>query len=493
MADRGGVMPTVSEAEPGTIAAEQLVPHERLWLLLVLVVGASLRVADLGDGLWFDEILALVTYVRRPLAEIVTRFDTQNQHMLYSVLAHASVRTFGESAGALRLPAAVFGVASLWATWWFGKLVAARREALLAAALLSVSSHHVWFSQDARGYSMLLFWTLVGSGLFLRLLEGPDRSWKLVIGYAVVMALATWTQVAGGFVVAAHALVWGVLAVTGFRRGARPASEPVVAIVLSGLLGVLLYAPVLPSMMRTLAAPGATGGAAEWKSPLWFAAEAARGLARGVPGGWIALLAGATVALAGVISYGRRSMAVTLLLVVPGLVTAVVMLATAHNLWPRLFFFAAGFAALIAVRGGFAICAAAFGTRGPLVATIGAVAACAASALTVPRTWAPKQDFGAARAYVEASRRPGDVVVTVDMTRLPYRDFYRTGWLAADSTTDLAALHPDSGRTWVLYTFPGRLSAVDPALWDAIRCCFTEARRFPGTVQGGTIWVMVRG
>ena len=466
---------------------------ERMLLALVLAVGAALRLAGLDQGLWYDEIATLVRYVRRPLGEIVTRFDTQNQHLLYSVLAHASVQAFGESAWALRLPAAVFGVASLWAVWWFGTLVTGRREALLAAALLAVSSHHVWFSQDARGYSMLLFWTLVGSGLFLRLLNGPERPRSLVLAYGAVMALATWTQVAGGFVVAGHALVWVVLAVAGPRRGFATPREPVVAIVLSGLLTVLLYAPVLPDMITTLAAPGATGGAAEWKSPLWFVAEATQGLARGAPGGWIGLLVAATVAGVGVVSYVRRSVPVALLLLVPGLVTAAVMLVTAHNLWPRLFFFAAGFAALIAVRGGFAVAAAVFGARGPLVATVGAVAAGAASALTVPRIWVPKQDFGAARAFVEASRRPGDAVVTVDMTRLPYRDFYQTGWIAADSGTNLAALRPDSGRTWVLYTFPERLRAVDPALWDAIRCCFTEARRFPGTVEGGAIWVMVRG
>ena len=466
---------------------------ERMLLALVLTVGAALRLVGLDQGLWYDEIASLVRYVRRPLGEIVTRFDTQNQHMLYSVLAHGSVQAFGESAWALRLPAAIFGVASLWALWWFGTLVTGRREALLATALLAVSSHHVWFSQDARGYSMLLFWTLVGSGLFLRLLEGPERPRTLVFGYAAVMALATWTQVAGGFVVAAHALGWLVLAVAGRRRGAVPAREPVAAIVLSGFLAALLYSPVLPAMVTTLAAPGATGGAAEWKSPLWFAAEAMRGLAHGVPGGWIGLLVAATVAGVGALSYLRRSLPVTLLVVVPGLVTAVVMLVTAHNLWPRLFFFAAGFAVLIAVRGGFAVAQAAFGQRGPLVATVGVVAASAASALTVPRIWAPKQDFGAARAFVEASRRPGDAVVTVDLTRLPYRDFYQTGWIAADSETNLAALRPDSGRTWVLYTFPERLRAVDPAIWDAIRCCFTEARRFPGTVEGGAIWVMVRG
>lgn len=466
---------------------------ERMLLALVLIVGAALRLIGLNQGLWYDEIATLVRYVRRPLIEIVTRFDTQNQHMLYSVLAHGSVQVFGDTAWALRLPAASFGVASLWAVWWFGTLVTGRREALLAAALLAVSSHHVWFSQDARGYSMLLFWTLVGSGLFLRLLQGPVRSRALVFGYGAVMALATWTQVAGGFVVAGHALVWLVLAVAGRRGGSAVVREPVLAIVLSGLLTLLLYAPVVPAMITTLAAPGATGGAAEWKSPVWFVTEAMRGLARGVPGGWIGLFVAAAVAGLGTLNYLRRSRPVTLVMLLPGLVTAVVMLVTAHNLWPRLFFFATGFAVLIAVRGGFALSEAVFGARGPMVATVGLVVASAASAFTVPRIWVPKQDFGAARAFVEASRQPGDAVVTVDMTRLPYRDFYPTGWIAADSLTDLAALRPDSGRTWVLYTFPERLRAVDPAMWDAIQCCFTEARRFPGTAEGGTIWVMVRG
>src|SRR3954466_10866731 len=152
MADRAAG--PLTSAPPMTDAAgfsagrtEAPLRGERAWLTGILLLGAVLRIIGLNSGLWYDEIATLVRYARRPLLEIITRFDTQNQHMLYSILAHVSVRAFGESAPALRLPAAVFGVASLWAVWWLGIQIASRREALVAAGLLAVSSHHIWFSQ----------------------------------------------------------------------------------------------------------------------------------------------------------------------------------------------------------------------------------------------------------------------------------------------------------------------------------------------------------
>ena len=476
-------------SRPAAAPVEAPTRAERAWLAAILAVGAVLRGIGLNEGLWYDEIATMVRYVRRPLAEIVTRFDTQNQHMLYSILSHGSVTAFGESAWALRLPAAIFGVASLWAVWWLGVKLTGRREALVAAGLLAVSSHHVWFSQDARGYSMLMFFTLVGTGLFIDLLASDAPRRGRVVLYGIVMALACWTQVAGGFVLIAHAIVWAWDLVSDRRIPPRRSLAPFMGMLLAGVVTLVLYAPVLGSMMHTLAGPKATGGAAEWKSPVWFVLEAAQGLARGVPGGWVALVAGLAVMLAGVWSFARRSTSTTLLMLIPVVVTAGVMLATAHNLWPRLFFFAAGFAALIAVRGAFLLCEALLGQRAITVATAGAIVVGAASLFTVPRIWAPKQDYAGALAFVNGAREPNDAVVTVDMTRLPYRDFYPTDFVAADSLADVAAVEQRATRTWLLYAFPERIAAVDTVLWRHIESRYHEIRRFGGTVQGGTIVV----
>ncbi|HTG84625.1 MAG TPA: glycosyltransferase family 39 protein, partial [Gemmatimonadales bacterium] len=121
----------------------------RMVLAGLLIIGLALRLHDLGVGLWFDEIQTMVDYVRLPLGQILTTYDSQNQHMLYSVLARLSVDLFGDSGWSLRLPAALMGTASLWATYRLASRLTSEREALLATLLLTFSYHHVWFSQNA--------------------------------------------------------------------------------------------------------------------------------------------------------------------------------------------------------------------------------------------------------------------------------------------------------------------------------------------------------
>lgn len=470
-------------------------PADRGVLMLLaglLALGLLLRMVDLGEGLWYDEIVTLVRYVRQPIGEIVTTYDSQNQHLLYSLLARPSVVAFGESAAALRLPAALFGVVSLWTLYLFGRRVTTVRETLCAVAILAVSYHHVWFSQNARGYTMLLAGTLASTALLLPLLEdAAPRSRRLAIGYAVVTALTIYTHVTALFVVASQGLVWLSLLVAGrLAPAARRATT--LAFLLAAVLTLLLYAPVLSQVFETATRPTMAGTDVEWKNPLWLLGEMMRGLSQGVPGGWPVLIVGIVITVAGLVSYGRNAPTAATLMVLPVAITAAAMLATAHNLWPRLFFFAAGFAVLIVVRGVFAIAGQLWPARGTLVATAGCALAALASLTTVPGAWHPKQDHLGARDWVAANARPGDRVVTVDMTRLPFGAWLGTGWTEADSLPVLEQLESGAGRVLVLYAFPARLRAVQPALLARLERDYREAARFPGTVGGGTIVVMTR-
>src|SRR5688572_8834001 len=85
----------------------------------ILAAATALRLYELGTGLWLDEILTNVSYARMSFGQIVTTYDSQNQHFLFSLLAQAAFQLFGESPWALRLPAAIFGVASIWAMYLF--------------------------------------------------------------------------------------------------------------------------------------------------------------------------------------------------------------------------------------------------------------------------------------------------------------------------------------------------------------------------------------
>ncbi|HXI20942.1 MAG TPA: glycosyltransferase family 39 protein [Gemmatimonadales bacterium] len=475
---------------PGALGGHRV--GTRLMLGGMLLLGSGLRLHGLGAPLWFDEIQTLVDYVRQPIGHIVTTFDSQNQHLLYSVLARAAVVLGGESNAMVRLPAAVFGVLSLWAVYWFGRMITCRREALLATLLLTVSYHHVWFSQDARGYTGLLFWTLLASGLFLRLLRDPGCGWGTVAGYGLALAGGVYTHSTALFVALAHGLIALGLWLRQGRSWAALA-RPLTGLVAGGVFTLVLYAPVAPQFLRTLV-QGDTGTAttATWQSPLWLARETLAGLARGLPGGWPALGLAILVVAVGVGSYLRRSVTVALLLLLPGVLTGGAVLALHHNLWPRFFFFAAGFAVLVALRGGFAIADRLLAGRWSAL-PVGAVLLVATASLwTVPRAWGPKQDYRAARDWVRARADSGDAVVTVDLTRYPCERFYACSFTGVDTVEQLEAVEGQHRATWVLYTFPIRLAAAKPAVWRRLQADYGEAAVFPGTVGGGAIVVVRR-
>ncbi len=461
-------------------------------LAAILLVGLLLRMYRLPNGLWFDEIQTLVDYVRLPMGQVLTTYDSQNQHLLYSIMARITVSIFGESAGALRLPAAVLGVASLWAVYHFARLVTSRTEALLAAALLAFSYHHVWFSQNARGYTGLLLWTVLASAAFLRMVTGRySNPWGLALMYAVCMALAAYTHITAVIVAIAHFIIWVPLVL---RMKVRPrgfdAWLPGIAIVLAATLTLQLYALVLPQIFSTVMHPPRGAATTAWQSPTWFLMEALGGLGQGVPGGWIAVIAGVLVVLAGIVSYWKRSKVTVAIMIFPAVLSGFALVALKHNLWPRFFFFAAGFAVLIVIRGGYALVEWVLPARFRILAPIGVGLVICASAVTVPRAWFPKQDFTGASQYLDRTATPDDAIVTVDLTRYPYHDYYQKSYLAVDSLSTLRRIEQEHSRTWVVYTFPIRLKVVQPDIWARLQEGYVKAASFPGTVGGGTIVVM---
>lgn len=466
-----------------------------LVLISLLGIGALLRIINLNSGLWYDEVNTLLDFVRLPVRRIITSFASDNQHLLYSLLAHYSIGIFGESPWALRLPAVLFGLGSLWALYGLGRVITGRREAILATALLTVSYHHIWFSQNARGYTGLLFWTLLGTWLFIAGLGGGrQRHW---LGYVLAMTLAIYTHLAALFVVLSHAIVYGWLLVRSENRTAHGRWRPLWAFALIGSLSFQLYALALPQAIGSVVDDGTTVPS-DWTNPLWTLAETLRGLRVGFAGVG-ALIAAALLFGSGLFSYLRENRMVVALLILPGLLGAIVIVSLQHNFWPRFFFYALGFAVLIAVRGAMALgeTAAAIITRGAararLARGIGTALACvlvflSASSLGFNYRY-PKQDYLGALAYLEEQRQAGEPVVAVGLASVPYRRYYAPELEQVATLKQLEAVRARGRATWLLYTFPIYMKAHHPDILAAIEKEFTVVKEFPGTVGDGTIYL----
>ena len=105
----------------------------RIAILAVLVLAAALRIYDAGSQLWYDEIRTVVSSMREPLGTILTHFPSNNDHVLYSALAHLATIPFGETAAAVRSPAVLMGIASILLIYSCGNKVTNRFELMRRA------------------------------------------------------------------------------------------------------------------------------------------------------------------------------------------------------------------------------------------------------------------------------------------------------------------------------------------------------------------------
>jgi uncharacterized membrane protein len=464
------------------------------FLVTLTAIAALLRFYRIGTPLWYDEIVTLVESVRSPLLDIVTRFAGDNHHPLYSVLAHLSVAVFGETPSSLRLPAALFGIASVPLLYLLGRSITRRVEAGAAAAILCVSYHHIWFSQNARGYTAVMFGVLVSTWALLRWLDEGRRGWLVL--FAVSTALGAYAHMTTVLVAIGQALALAIVWLAG-KRSREPHLDLKAggaAFAGAALLTVLVYAPMLIDVRSVMTSGESAGGNPATLS--WTIAAVLQGIRVGFgTAGAIAL--GAVVVGAGVLAYLRQRPAVALLFIIPVAVAVAAPVILDRPLRPRFIFFSAGFALLFVVRGA-AVAGSLLGrtfsaTLKTQAATsavgLAAVAAVALSVKSLPYGYRfPKQDFESAVATVERSMRPADVAVVIgDGAEIPIVRYLGRPWPRISTARELHDLRDSHADVWVVSTFPSYIRSERAELWDALQRDCAIVGEVEGTVADGTI------
>jgi mannosyltransferase len=198
---------------------------ERLaaWLGWGACLLALMRFLRLGDwGLWIDEAYTLHDALR------VFEGRPVNYPLGYLAVRGAIALRGGLlDEATLRLAPAFFGALSIPLCAWALRPGLGRLPANAAAFLMGASSWHLYWSQNARGYSLALLLVVLGLGLWLRGLLG-GRAVLLLVGLAVVAASA-FAHPSGALLL--PGLVLAPLALVGLRRAGVP--RPPVALLLA--------------------------------------------------------------------------------------------------------------------------------------------------------------------------------------------------------------------------------------------------------------------
>lgn len=468
------------------------------WLGAILVLALGLRIIGLNGPLWYDEILTLVTHIRLPWQDMMRSYS-MNHHYLYSMEAKAMMALWGDDPWVLRLPALFFGVAGIAASWFLARDVAGTALAHVTALLLALSYHHIWFSQNARGYTELAFFATLAMILFLRGLERPGP-W-IWLGFAALMALSVFTHLTGALFFIAVGLVWlAVLAQAALKGKPQPGlfHWPFVACLVGVSITVLLYLPVFPSLLATIgevSGTSAVDAVPEYQNPLWALGETVRS-AIGSIGGLTLAIAWVLIALA---AWGGAQMkprgrlfAVAVLghiVLTMGVLTALEM-----RIWPRFFFVDIGFLMILIVAGIHALCRTIAGVHAKKIFVASCVVMVVISGGLASRNYtAPKQDLTGAWQEVQQTRLPEERIYAVGYASTAFETYFGADWGRIMDPDEYHKIMALPGPVTLVIGFPQRVFSRIPELdQDLMRGTVRLVHRFPGTLGDGAVLILKR-
>ena len=171
-------------------------------MVLVLVLAAVLRVFQLGEqSLWYDE---LTTWNRAviPLDEMFADLFAVRTHTPLYFLLMRGWAAIGEGELVLRYFSTLWGILGVALIYRLGVLVGGRRVGLIAGFLLAISPFHIWYSQEARMYTMLAALAIFANWCLLMLMRRERR--LLWFAYGLTLALVLYTHFLAFLLPVAH-------------------------------------------------------------------------------------------------------------------------------------------------------------------------------------------------------------------------------------------------------------------------------------------------
>lgn len=168
-------------------------------ILLLALIAFALRVFQLDkQSFWYDE--AFSVYLSRfDLATITARTAADIQPPFYYYLLNVWMTLTGDSEFAVRFLSLFFGVLTIPLMYVTARRLFNSSTALFATLIATISALYLWYSQEARMYTLITFLGLLSSYAVIRALSpsrmesgaGEGRRWWLVFIIANIAAVYT--------------------------------------------------------------------------------------------------------------------------------------------------------------------------------------------------------------------------------------------------------------------------------------------------------------
>jgi len=176
-------------------------------LMFIILIASAIRFHDpTFRSIWGDEahsIYRAIEYSQSGIQAATANILKDSHLPAYFLLLSIWIKGFGIGEYSLRLLSIVIGILTVAVFYIFARELFEERTALVSAFLLAISPLAVMHSQELRMYGLMLFFTILSSYYFWRLLSGR-KDILSIIGYIIFTILLMLTQIYAILVIAAQ-------------------------------------------------------------------------------------------------------------------------------------------------------------------------------------------------------------------------------------------------------------------------------------------------
>lgn len=214
-------------------------------LILITILASALRLYRLDyQSLWFDELHSVVSSAPENSVQSIIEYCKSDQPPSYFLFIHYLFKLISYEAQTARLGSALLGILSIPAIFWLAREFGNSQVAIVASLLCSVNYFHIYYSQEARFYSMLFLFSTLSYLYFVR----SFKYQKIIdfLAYVFVTIILLYTHYYGIVIFVAQAISFVVLIAYSKSR----------KFIIYGLLSAVLvgigYLPWIPTILTDL-------------------------------------------------------------------------------------------------------------------------------------------------------------------------------------------------------------------------------------------------
>lgn len=209
-----------AEAGPGVrfpaAAHTSRLDDARVVVPILLGLALLLRLPNLAESLWFDEVQYSTRHVAANAGRLWHFVTGGLPAPLYPTMAFLWTGMVGESEVNVRVPSLIAGLTSIVLAYVIARRIGGAGAAALAGITLCLSPAHVWYSQEATPYAVAVCFMLAAIVAWPRVVEDEGGlRWPIAYGASFLAAGLTH------YYLAAFLLPLTALALTVRGRGRR--------------------------------------------------------------------------------------------------------------------------------------------------------------------------------------------------------------------------------------------------------------------------------